>query len=87
MIIRLRPDVLSEVPGHEGPAICVWKNPSQLDHRLDNGVSGAFRAAKRIGPFWITIGPEFHGLVPVSPGHVGKVVTSIADPVGHWSEE
>ncbi len=53
----------SEVPGHEGPCAPVWVNRNQVCHRLDGGVTGFFRNARKRGWFWFRFGPEFHGII------------------------
>jgi hypothetical protein len=54
----------SQVPDHEGRCAATWLQGNRLINRIDGGVTGFFRQAKRgwFG-FWYRTGPEFHGLL------------------------
>lgn len=73
--ISLRPVAYSRVPGHEGPCVMTWNGLWSLS-RLDGGVTGFFRNTKRFGIFWVSYGPEFHGIAFF--GTDGKTITSTA---------
>jgi hypothetical protein len=53
----------SEVNGFKGECSPVWLNTSQLDNRLDGGVTGYFKLLRNtwLGK-WKT-GKQFHGII------------------------
>lgn len=73
--LHLKPVAESYVEDHEGPCALTWSGAWSLS-RFDGGYTGFFRNVKKLGPFWVSYGPEFHGIVPF--GSDGRTVKSTA---------
>ena len=77
-----KPTARSHVPDHEGPCKATWLNHSQIDNRLDGGITGFFRLVRKIGPLWVAYGPEFHGIAPWGTNGTQVFTTEQPDPWG-----
>lgn len=71
--LHLRPYAKSAVEDHEGLCAMTW-NGAWSFSRFDRGYTGFFRNVRRIGPVWVSYGPEFHGIRKF--GTDGSTVTS-----------